>query len=395
MSNDKKNISKGLWRVGAEELSYVEKAINSGLRGDFTKKFELDFAEKFESEFAIAVNSGTSALHACMYALGVGPGDEVIVPSLTFIATGFAPLYVGATPVFADIDPDTFLISPEDIRRKITPRTKAIITVSLYGANPDYDQIREIADSHGLKLLEDNAESVFGRYKGGLVGTFGDMSIFSLQRSKHLTTGDGGVITTNDADLAVRARKFADLGYARLMAGSQATDATKEDIQDPGYLRHEFIGQNLRMAEVVAAMGIAQLEKLDSMIEKRQIIGELFASKLDNCPWLVRQKIQEDTSSSYWTFVFYIDNQVKEITWHEFKSKFREFGGDSFYGAWALSHKEPALKHFDTELNYCPVAEALQPKLIQMKTNYDTESDWEAQAIALEKTIRFFDKNRV
>ncbi len=195
-------MSNKLWRVGAEELNYVQQAIEGGLTGEFTKIFEARFAKKFGAEYAIALNSGTSALHAAVAALGIKEGDEVIVPPMTFIATAFAPLYVGAVPVFADVDPQTFIIDPEDIRRKITPRTKAIITVSLYGLSPEMDQIMEIAKQYGLKVIEDNAQCVFGRYKGQVVGSFGDISIFSLQRSKHLTSGDGGVAIINDEKTA-------------------------------------------------------------------------------------------------------------------------------------------------------------------------------------------------
>jgi len=151
-----KYMSKKLWRVGAEELEYVRQAIEGGLTGKFTKKFEARFAEKFGVAYAISVNSGTSALHTAMLALDIGPGDEVIVPPLTFIATAYAPLYVGAVPIFADVDPDTFNIDPYEIEAKITPRTKAISTVSLYGLPPDLDKIERIAKKYNLKIIEDN-----------------------------------------------------------------------------------------------------------------------------------------------------------------------------------------------------------------------------------------------
>jgi perosamine synthetase len=390
------NPKDGLWRVGVDETKFAARAIKKGLRGELTKEFEEKFAKKFKNKYAIACNSGTSALHASMYALGIRKGDEVIVPSLTFVATSFAPLYVGAKTVFVDVDPDTWLICPDDIEKKITKRTKAIITVSLYGASPDYDKLNKIKRKYKLKILEDNAQSVLGTYKNKLIGTIGDMSIFSLQRSKHLTTGDGGVIVTNNKELAEKARKFADLGYARLGADSKATQVSKEDIQDPSYLRHELIGLNLRMPEVIAAMGIAQINKVDSLVKKRVFIANLYHEKVKDCEWLIPQKIQKNTTSSYWTYVMSINNCNKNVNWHKFKQKFIEMGGHSFYGAWAVNYKEPAfIKYYKKKklkLPSTPNAERLQPTLIQLKTNFQTKKEALIQASALEKTIKFFDE---
>ena len=224
-------MSKKLWRVDELELEYVKEAIDTGLTGVMTKRFEARFAEKFDSKYAVAVNSGTSALHAALLALGVGPGDEVIVPPLTFIATTYAVLYVGAIPVFSDINSETFNIDPGLVEEKITSRTKAIVTVSLYGLPPEMNSIMDIAKRYKLKVLEDNAQCVLGKYENKIAGTIGDISIFSLQRSKHLTTGDGGVVITSDESLAEKCRKFADLGYRTLTAKSITNEDIKEKIQ--------------------------------------------------------------------------------------------------------------------------------------------------------------------
>ena len=333
-----------LWRVGDLELEYIKKAIEKGLTGKLTKEFELKFAEKFNVEYAIAVNSGTSALHASMLALGIGPGDEVIVPPLTFIATAYAPLYVGAVPIFADIDPQTFNIDPDEIEAKITPRTKAIIPVSLYGLSPEMDRIMEIARNYGLKVIEDNAQCIMGKYNDRIVGTIGDISIFSLQRSKHLTTGDGGIIVTNNELLAEKCRKYADLGYRTLTAKPISNEELKENIQQPDFRRHELIGYNFRMPEVCAAMGLGQLEKLDELIEKRIKIAELYAQEVKDCEWLVPQKVPEGISHMYWAFVLKLDTDKKNITWSRFRECFLRHGGDSFYGAWRLNYLEPSLE---------------------------------------------------
>lgn len=390
-------MSKKLWRVGTEELNYVQQAIEGGLTGEFTKIFEARFAEIFGVEYAIALNSGTSALHTAVAALGIKAGDEVIVPPLTFIATAFAPLYVGAVPVFADVDPQTFIIDPEDIRRKITSRTKAIITVSLYGLSPEMDQIMEIAQQHGLKVIEDNAQCVLGRYKGQVVGSFGDISIFSFQRSKHLTSGDGGVAIINDEKTAEKFRKFADLGYRTLTAKPISNENFKETIQRPDFKRHEFVGYNFRMPEVCAAMGLAQLDKIEMLLEKRIAIAKLYEEAVQGCDWLIPQETPEYVEHSYWAYVMKLDVNQKNITWMEFRECFRKNGGDRFYGTWSLSYLEPALEGMDFpehgiryEEGLCPVAESLQPYLIQLKTNFEDMEYAQQQADALEKTIGHF-----
>ena len=384
-----------LWRVGDEEIKYVRQAIKGGLTGDFTKTFESRFAEKFGVEYAIAVNSGTSALHAAMAALNIGPGDEVIVPPLTFIATAFAPLFVGAVPVFADVDPQTFNIDPNDIRKKITTKTKAIITVSLYGLSPEMDQIMEIARHHGLKVVEDNAQCVLGQYKGQIVGSLGDISIFSLQRSKHLTSGDGGVAITNDEKVAEKFRKFADLGYRTLTAKPISNENFKEIIQRPDFKRHEFIGYNFRMPEVCAAMGLAQLDKMEILLEKRVAIAELYEKAIQGCDWLIPQKTPKEVVHSYWTYVMKLDVTQKSITWVKFRESFRNNGGDRFYGTWSLSYLEPALEGMNFpghgvryDKGLCPVAESLQPYLIQLKTNFEDMRYAQQQADALSRTIK-------
>ena len=286
------------WRVGKEELSYVEKAIDNGLNGFYTTKFEELFADKFNIKYAIAVNSGTSALHAALGALDIGEGDEVIVPPLTFIATAFSVMYVGAVPVFVDVDPNSFNICPEQIKNKITKKTKAIITVSLYGLPPQLDQIKDIAQSEKIALIEDNAQCIHGLCNKKIAGTFGDISIFSLQRSKHLTTGDVGIVTTNNQELAQKTRRFADLGYERLTAKPINNENFKNVIQHPSYKRHSSLGYNFRMPEVCCAMGIAQLEKMDIFLKLREEIAAIYYEAVDDCKWIKVQEVSAPISDS-------------------------------------------------------------------------------------------------
>jgi perosamine synthetase len=395
-------MSKKLWRVGQREVEYIKEAIDSGLTGIMNQRLEEEFAKKNGVKYAIGVNSGTSALHCCLAAMGIGPGDEVIVPPLTFAATAFSAIYLGAVPVFVDIDLDTFNIDSNRIQEKITPRTKAIIPVALYGLPADMDPIMEIATSNNLFVLEDSAESLLGKYKGRFSGTIGDMGIFSFERSKHMTTGNGGMIITNNEELAENARKFCVMGYSTLKAGTYETKPSKDDIQDPNFDRHMFVAPNYRLPEVCAAMALAQLEKLDEFVEKRIKIAKLYSEAVQGCDWLKPQKVPEGFVNSYWTYAMKLEGEAIGISWQTFRKTYFEEGGDRFYAAWKLTYMEPALAGMEFRENntkyekgLCPIAEEIQPKLIQLKTNYGSIEYAKVQALALERTIKKLGIDRI
>ncbi len=385
--------NKKLWRVGKEEIDYVTQAIEGGLTGEFNKKLEIEFAKKFSVDFAVSVNSGNSALHCALFACGVGAGDEVIVPPLTFASPTFATLSLGAVPVFADIDKDTFNMDPGQIEKKITSKTKAIIPVSLYGLPSDIGPIMEIAKKYNLKVIEDNAECMLGEYKGHLAGTIADMSIFSFERSKHMTTGSGGMIITNDEALASLARKFSILGYSTLSARQDAFKADLDRAQSPDFKRHEMMGFNYRLPAVCAAMAVAQLEKIDMLVNMRREIAKFYAQVVQGCSWLTPQKTPEGLVNTYWTYVLALD--TSKVSWQDFRRKFLDLGGEKFYGAWSINYLEPFLegKEFkEHNIKYqkglCPVAEELQPRLIQLKTNFGDLEYAKNQAEILQKTIQ-------
>lgn len=385
-------MAKKLWRVGKEEIDYVTQAIEGGLTGEFNKKLEIEFAQKFGVDFAISVNSGNSALHCALFACGVGVGDEVIVPPLTFASPTFATLSLGAVPIFTDVNPDTFNIDPAQIEKKITKKTKAIIPVSLYGLPSDIGPIMEIAKKHNLKVIEDNAECMLGIYKGHLAGTLADMSIFSFERSKHMTTGSGGMIITNNEDLATRARKFSILGYSTLSARQDAFKADLDRAQSPDFKRHEMMGFNYRLPAVCAAIAVAQLKKIDVLVNMRKEIATLYAKAVEGCPWLAPQKNPDGFVNTYWTYVLALD--TNKVSWNDFRKVFLELGGERFYGAWSINYLEPFLegKEFKEhnivyQKGLCPVAEQLQPRLIQLKTNFGDLEYAKKQAEILQKTI--------
>ena len=265
-------------RVAGNEREYIEEVLRTEFRSSsgstMMRRFEEAFANRFGMTYAISFVNGTATMHAALEAMGIGPGDEVIVPPLTMSATTFAVLQANATPVFSDVDRDSFQIDANSIAARITERTRAIITVSLYGLCPDMDPIMDLARKHNLKVIEDNAECFLGKYKGRLVGTIGDCSSFSFQSSKHLTSGEGGILLTDDQELAERVRKVQSLGYAGV--GARKGKITKRDIQDPDYFRHVTMGWNYRMAELCCAVALAQTENIDALVQRRIEVARIF-----------------------------------------------------------------------------------------------------------------------
>jgi perosamine synthetase len=250
----------GPW-ITDKEIAYVSDAVATNWyerAGEYVARFEEAFAAATTRRFAVSLPSCTSGIHLALAGLGVGPGDEVIVPDITWIASSAPIAYVGATPVFADVDPDTWCLAPHALRSVITARTKAIIAVDLYGGMPDYREIGEIAGEAGVALIEDAAEAIGSQLEQRPAGCFGVASIFSFHGSKTLTTGEGGMLVTDDADLLERIHCLRDHGRRR---GD----------------RHFFNGEvafKYKMSAMQAALGLAQLERLDELVtRKRQIFG--------------------------------------------------------------------------------------------------------------------------
>jgi len=377
------------------ELEYVRQVLESDARsatsGSWNQRLEKQFAERFGMRFAIAHNSGTSALHTCLCAAGVGPGDEVISPALTVIMDAFAIRYQGAVPIFADVDPNTFNIDPDDVRKRITPATKAIITVSLYGLPADVDPIVEIAAGHNLTLIEDNAQCFLGMYNGRLAGTIGHMSVFSFENSKHIAVGEGGMVMTNDQVLAQRVRKYGGIGYKNLTAEGGRIRLNEDVFQDPDYKRHDCIGWNYRLTELCAAVAVAQLERAEQTVKMRQDIARLYAEAIAGCKWMTPQAVPEGRTHTYWTYaVKYEGNAALGVPWKVFYKTYKDNGGDGFYAAWSIPYQEPALSSLGYKKGLCPIAEELQPKIMQFKTNYRDLEVAKKKADALRKTIGHF-----
>jgi len=401
------------WRFGAEELVYIKEVLESGLGastfGTMNQRLEKAFAQRFGVRYGITHNSGTSTLHACLAAAGVGPGDEVISPALTVISNAFVTLHQNAVPVFTDIDPETFNMDVEDLRRKITPRTKAIMPVHLYGLPCDMDPIMELAAEHDLVVIEDAAQCFLGAYKGRLAGTIGHLGSFSFENTKHMSTGDGGIVITDDENLAQAVRQFSCIGFGMITADSGRVRSKAFAFQDPDYKRHTAFGWQYRLPEVAAAVGLAQVARLDDYVDRRRQIWEMYDEAVADCAYLIPQKAPEGYKNACWTFAARYEGESElGVSWHDFAKKFQEYSGEGIYAAWSVAYLEPALVaqrfygkgcpircplyegEVDWRAGLCPQAEAIQPKLMQFKCNIGDMDHARAQADALRKTVEFF-----
>jgi perosamine synthetase len=286
----------GPW-ITEKEVNYVAEAARHGWYErsyEYTTKFEEIFAARLGIRHAVSVPSGTAAIHLSLAALGIGPGDEVIVPELTWLSSATPVVHLGGTPVFADVD-DTWGLSAESFEKSITSKTKAVVSVDLYGSIPDMNAIHEIAKAHGIAVLEDAAEGLGSTYFDRPAGTLGDVAAFSFTGTKTMTTGEGGMLVTDDAHLHARCLVLRDQGRAK--------DA-----------RHRFwieeIGYRYRMSSVQAALGIAQTERLDELVAKKRQIFAWYESRLSGVEQLQLNPAMPGVWNSYWMVTAILDSKV-------------------------------------------------------------------------------------
>ena len=405
-------------RVGEADRRYMDEVLADGFgnreSADMLGRFEQAFAARFDMPFAISHNSGSGTMLSCLLAAGVGPGDEVVVPTFTMASTAFVVIQAGAVPVFADCDVNTYNIDPHDVRRKISDHTSAIVPVSLYGLAPDFDTLLGLADEHDLTVIEDDAQCFLASYNDRLVGTIGDAASFSFQGSKHMTSGnDGGMVLTADEELARGIRKAATLGYRTLEARPGSTMIPRDERQDWDFRRHDRMGYNFRMSAPQAALGMGQLERLDDLVAARRYIAWRYESVIreEKCEWLIPPHVPDGCSHSYWCYTCKLDEQLLGTTWRTFRRAFVDHGGDGLYGALVPVHLEPVFEsmtfngpggrapHADPRYRGqvkgysegdCPVAEQLRQRLCLFKTGMQTRAKVESQVEALSATIRHY-----
>ena len=357
-------------KYNGKELDYILEVLDSENMNrkvnPYVNRFEKKFSEVFQSKYAIAHNSGTSTLHSCLVAVGVGEGDEVISPAHTVIMNSFVTLYMNAVPVYVDIDPDTFNMCPKDLESKITNKTKAIQVVHMHGNPSDMIEIMKIAKKHNIPVIEDSAQCVLGYIDDKLVGTFGDMASWSFETKKHLSTGEGGMVTTDNGEYGTTIRKNGGIGYKTLEAGQSLRQLLPKDFQNPHYKRHDVLGWNYRMNELTAAVGLAQLERVEFLVERRKKIAKMYDDAFKDCDFIVSQKVLEGHINTYWTYTVRYEGD----DWFKLYDEVKENGGDGFYGGLSIPYQEPVMSNYSYVKGECPNAEIVQPKMMQFKCNY-------------------------
>jgi perosamine synthetase len=282
--------------ITKKEIDYVTDAVANAWYANaniYNERFEKAFAEYLGVKYAISLPSCTSAIHLSLLSFGVGAGDEVIVPDLTWIATSAPISYVGATPVFVDVDEKTWCLSAESFEQLISPKIKAVIPVELYGNMPDMDSICKVAQRHGIAVIEDAAEAIGSEYMGRKAGSFGDTGVFSFHGSKTLTTGEGGMLVTNREDVYRRCLFLRDHG------------------RNPGdkMFWNTEVAYKYKMTSMQAALGLAQLERIDELVERKRQIFNWYQSELVDSFWITLNYEAPDTKNTYWMVTVVIDDK--------------------------------------------------------------------------------------
>ncbi len=327
--------------IAPEARQYVIDALDTGWissAGPMITRFEQEFAAYLGMQHGIAVMNGTAALHLALLCLDIGPGDEVIVPDSTMIATVTAVMYTGAMPVFVDIERETFAIDPAKIEAAITPKTKAIMPVHLFGHSADMDPILAIAEKHKLFVVEDAAEVHGATYKGRKCGSMGVINCFSFYANKIISTGEGGMLVTNDATLAERAKRLRDLAHS----------AQKRFV-------HTELGYNYRMTNLQAALGVGNLAHIGEYLEKKQWMGKRYAEELSGIAGLRLPITKDYATNVYWMYAVLVEDAFG-MTKDALRAKLLEKGIDTrdfFYPC----HSQPFLKDHPQAGNSFPVSE--------------------------------------
>jgi len=339
-------------------------AVSGALRSDWLTtgpkvgEFEQEFGRAVDAKEAVAVSSGTAALHTAMYALGVGPGDEVIVPAMTFAASANCVVYQGGAPVFADVNSETLLLDACQVEAKVTPRTRAVIAVDYAGQPCDYDALRDMAYSHGLALVADACHAPGGSYKGRPVGSLAELSTFSFHPVKHITTGEGGMVTTDDPALASRMRTFRNHGIT--------TDHRQREERGSWFYEMVELGYNYRMTDFQSALGMSQLAKLPGWITRRREIAAAYDRAFADMPAVKPLRVRPEVGHAYHLYVVKLQLDLLNADRARIFAALRaeNIGVNVHY---IPVHLHPFYRRrFDTAPGDCPVAEEAYDRLLTM-----------------------------
>jgi dTDP-4-amino-4,6-dideoxygalactose transaminase len=391
-------------RFGEEELLQLKEALEQDTlfywsgESKKVKAFCRKFADMYGMKHCASVSSGTAGIHTALGALGVTEGDEVITGPVTDMGTVIGILYQNAIPIFADLDPHTYGMDPESIEARITDKTKAIVVVHLAGNPCDMDPIMAVARKHGVYVVEDCAQSYLSYYKGRLAGTIGDIGCFSTNDFKMISTGDGGMIVTNDEELYVRAFRFADKNYDRFH-----TDDPRREILS--------LAPNYRMTELQGAVGIAQLDRLEWICRKRNEYNERVTKEISGLPGIYPPKVMEGCKSSYWFYLMRVNKAEAGFDAETFAKALNAEGVSAGKGyipcciyeypmfqektAYRGTHAPFDSKYYGREIHYghglCPTAEEILETSVQIRIReHFTEQDVTDIITAIKKISAYF-----
>jgi perosamine synthetase len=376
----------GHQQVNEDDIRAVVDVLRSDwlTTGPMVAEFEAAFAQTVGAQYAVAVNSGTAALHAAGFAAGLGPGDEVITTPLTFAASANCILYLGGKPIFADVRTDTLNIDPEDIARKITSSTKVLIPVDFTGQPCDYQAIRALAEQHNLVVIEDAAHALGAEYNGQRLGTLNELTTFSFHPVKHVTTGEGGMVSTDDPDLAAKMRSFrthgitADL-HQRAKAGSWVYEMVA-------------LGYNYRLPDINCALGLAQLNKLDRWLAHRREIAARYQEAFAQMPEVNVPQILPETNPAWHLYVIELNLEQLRVGRKEVFAALRaeNIGVNVHY---IPVYWHPYYQKIGYEKGLCPVAEAAYERLISLPLFAGmSDADVDDVVAAVDKVISAYRK---
>jgi len=367
-------IPYGKQAIDDEDIQVVVDVLKSDwlTTGPKIQEFENAVSDYIGVKHAVAVSSGTAALHAAMHALKIGPGDEVVLPSMTFAATANCVVYQGATPVFVDVSPDTLLIDPGTIEAKLTSRTRAIIAVDYAGQPCVYDRLQQIAEKHRINLVADACHALGAEYKGKKVGGLADLTVFSFHPVKHITTGEGGMITTDDESLAQRMRVFRNHGITSTHSQREAQGSWFYEIEELGY--------NYRITDFQCALGRSQLRKLPQWLEKRRNIAAQYDTGLAEIGGIKPLTREKNVLHAYHLYVVKIEKNNKGFSRSEIYKALRDSGiGVNVH--YIPVHLHPFYKRaYRTGPGLCPAAEEAYEKILSLPM-YPTMSDHDVKRV--------------
>lgn len=358
-------IPYGRQSIDESDIKAVIDALQSDwlTTGPRVDDFEDAMAAFTGASHGVAVNSGTAALHCAMHAIGIEPGDEVVVPAMTFVATANCVCYQGGTPVIADVCRDTLLIDPEDVRRRITPRTKAIIAVDYAGQPADWDALRGIANEHGLVLVADGCHALGATDNGRSVGTLADMTTFSFHPVKHITTCEGGMIVTNNSDWTESMRRFRNHGMTTDGRQREEGKGWQYDVPGPGY--------NYRLSDIQCALGSSQLERLPGWLAHRRSAAGRYSELLEDLDGIDMLQLRANVEHAWHLLVVSIDDSVhgvdRDSMFHALRK--REVGANVHYTPLTR------LTRFSSAEGDCPVAEMMGGKILTLPLHQQVTGD--------------------